>query len=92
MRTKQCEHIGDALCMDVPSIVLEFRKQRAYDTVLIGATERAEARRIRQIDRLDEFAVTDGFATWDDLKSFWAENHPGVTDFKGVLVLWEPLS
>jgi hypothetical protein len=87
MRTKNCFLIGRARCVDVKFIRLEFGGLRAITIDRHAAPDR------------DEFARSDGFANFDEMRTFWCEQHPEVfTDngmlgiFEGVLILWEPLS
>lgn len=78
MRTKQCMLIGRARCTDVKPIALHFDDP----SIWIGQEPRLD---------VDEFARSDGFADgWKDLRAFWARHHPGVTDFTGVIIYWEP--
>lgn len=87
MRTRQCELIGRSLCVGAPPIGIRFAKpHRPVERVEIDGSE------IRFAADLDRFAEGDGFETWGDLRAFWRANHPGVLDFNGVLVRWEPLS
>ena len=37
---------------------------------------------------LDPFAWRDGFADFDEMEAFWAEVHPGINQFRGVLIRW----
>ncbi|WP_042694336.1 hypothetical protein, partial [Azospirillum sp. B506] len=68
--------------------VLPIRLQFGLSpVVLIGGTTAAET-----AAELDDFAQHDGFEDWADLREFWAREHPGITDFVGVLIRWEPRS
>lgn len=84
LRTKGCYLIGRARCIDVVPIQIHFRKRRRSDWV----------RAVIKLDRpsqLDHFARDDGFRDWQELREFWAQEHPGVDDFEGVLITWGPL-
>lgn len=40
---------------------------------------------------MDVFAKLDGFANFDDMATFWREEH-GPETFEGVLIKWEPVN
>lgn len=84
IRTKQCQLIGKAVCMDVHLIRLFFMGDGMVDCDAIGMLKRQS--------HLDQFAQLDGFIDWMELRSFWASNHPGIDRFEGVLIRWMPLS
>lgn len=77
--------IGEAVCSQVGTVMLFF-----------GRHERVRIpRRVfsaRSAIELDAFARKDGFADWQALREFWREHHPGVDDFNGLLVEWEPIT
>lgn len=75
--------IGDAQCTRVRPIRLRFGKT---DTVTLDV-----ASLMGKAPSLDGFARLDGFHSWEELRRFWAKHHPGVTDFRGLLIEWEPL-
>ncbi len=77
-RTKQCEKIGDAICVSVSDIVIMVRKTSL---------------RISLVDpvQLDDFAQVDGFDDAVDMHAFWKAEH-GLGKFEGVLIRWEPLT
>lgn len=82
MRTKSCRLLGKAVCIAVAPVRL-----------MLGSAELVEIGgepNITNADGLDLFAQFDGFRDWADLCAFWAAAHPGVTDFSGVLIRWEP--
>ena len=77
--------IGKARCIDATRIEIGFRRKRRSDWVrnaMDGLLDRP--------DGLDEFARRDGFQDWAELREFWSVAHPGVDDFKGVMIRWEP--
>jgi hypothetical protein len=87
MRSRLCELIGKARCTQTPAIAIRFPKPyRKVESVHVSGGET-----IRGAAALDAFAQSDGFADWQSFREFWAENHPGVLDFGGVMILWEPL-
>jgi hypothetical protein len=88
MRTKQCAKIGDARCVRVRSIRIRFGGD--FDVIEI-AGEEPFGGKASDIHKLDEFSYRDGFRSWDAMLKFWEEEHPGVTDFRGFLIEWEPL-
>lgn len=86
MRTKQCFLIGRARCVETQGISIAFRRRRNSDWLRCA--------RFGKIDRpssLDKFARSDGFHDWQALREFWREEHPGIDDFAGVIIFWEPL-
>lgn len=81
MRTKNCQKIiADPRCTAVRLIRLEI------DTRSLGVE--IEGIRLRGPDIL-KFAVADGFDTVYDMAAFWADHHPDVRNFEGVLIQWE---
>lgn len=87
MRTKNCFLIGEGRCTDTQRITIHFRKRRNSDWMrcaFFGKVDRPDA--------LDRFARSDGFQDWAELRQFWRDNHPGVDDFSGIIIFWEPLS
>lgn len=86
MRTKQCFLIGTALCVGVPPIsIFLARRRAARERVEIGGRGV-----LKTAAALDDFAVSDGFHDWAALREFWAEHHPGITDFDGIMIEWQP--
>ena len=81
MRTKHCRLLGEPACTAVLPVRMNLRAGIVF----------ANDGWIRLPIDLDLFAVADGFRDWDDLLAFWAEQHPGVTDFSGVMIQWKPL-
>ena len=77
MRTRSCKLIMRAPCTKVwpVRILLERRPE------IIDGPEKVE--------NLDAFAVSDGFADFDDMARFWHDNHPEVTRFSGVHLFWD---
>lgn len=86
MRTKQCELIGRARCTDVQAIEIHFRKRRHSDWLRCAKYGKLDCP-----SQLNDFAKSDGFFDWQALREFWRNNHPGVDDFAGVIIFWEPL-
>lgn len=84
MRTKHCKLIGRAECLDVAKITILFNDAdpEAEGIILPG---------FGFPGGLDGFAIADGFASWAELKKFWRENHPGIDDFDGTLIMWGDL-
>lgn len=92
MRTKQCRKIGEARCVSVEGVTLKWSKWPAFMTYDIFETESSRWRRIgnlRPILDKEEFARSDGFASFDDMATFWRKEH-GSETFEGVLIKWEP--
>ena len=77
--------IADVRCTQVRPIRLTFgRKDSVF--LNIGSVVSISP------PTLDAFARRDGFADWQALRDFWRVRHPGVTDFKGVLIEWESIT
>ena len=83
MRTRQCRLIRRARCIDVHPITLLFDDDddEAEGIILPG---------FGFPGGLEGFALSDGFASWAELKAFWRRHHPGIDEFTGRLILWEP--
>ena len=82
MRTRQCRLLGEALCLSVWPIRMALRDDIVF----------ANDGWIRTLDDLDAFARRDGFQDWSQMVAFWADEHPGVDVFEGVLIRWQPLA
>lgn len=81
MRTKQCRKIGDAVCEGAHRFLLNIRDGHCAWS-MPGGTRSAGPH------MMDDFARSDGFADWSDMKAFFAEHHPGVDMFEGILITW----
>lgn len=77
MRTKHCRLLGTAVCNGTMPIVIV----PTTDTIEVGH-ERLPAW------LLDDFARSDGFADWPDMREFWRQHHPEIALFSGDLILW----
>lgn len=88
MRTKQCAQIGVGKCVSSEPIELDLEKGRVLirtdDGAIIHDTSRG-------MGMLDMFARADGFSDWADLVAFWRKEHPGIDQFHGQLIKWEPI-
>ncbi len=90
MRTKNCRRIGVARCVAASSITIWLPTRDQAPRIGIEAMPVDADLRIPS--ELDEFAHFDGFADFSAMADFWRANHPGVTEFTGVLIRWEPLN
>lgn len=81
MRTRQCKLVGRSTCLSVEPVMLNFAD---YGVVKIGD------RVLFSDARMQEFARSDGFASWSDMRDFWRENH-GDDKFEGVIIRWGDL-
>lgn len=92
-RSKDGFLIGRARCVGVDEVHIAFRKARrgARDWVKINGGRPGDGDIFDGVTRLNEFARRDGFETWGHLIEFWLKHHPGVDDFDGLLIRWEPL-
>lgn len=86
MRTKGCFLIGRARCTDVARIHIHFRERRQSDWIQSAVTGKID----RPYD-LSQFAKSDGFESWGHMREFWSREHPGIRDFSGIIIKWEPL-
>ncbi len=80
LRTKHARLIGRATCVANVPVVLGLRAGIVY---FPEATES-----LTSLDDLALFARRDGFASWDDLVTFWGGTHPGLSEFSGRLIQW----
>lgn len=80
MRTKFCTLIGRAICLSVSGITMDLGRPRIQYVDTQGG--------VTTIFDFDRFAQEDGFRDWDDMRAFWAQEHPGITVFDGVLIRW----
>jgi uncharacterized protein YqfB (UPF0267 family) len=79
MRTKQCRLVARKECLAVVSIMLDFRRRIfTLDDASFVGMEPAE---------LDALARFDGFASFDEMASFWTD----VDHFEGWHIRWLPL-
>lgn len=81
MRTKHCRLIAAPTCESVWPVRLDFD---------LATIEHGNGRVFDESD-LDPFAVSDGFADWEDMRAFWERQHPGVRVFSGLLIRWTPI-
>lgn len=79
MRTKHCQLIARATCRDVRPIIIDIDG---------GRIEFASGFSLTTIWGLDDFAATDGFADWSDMRCFWEVEHPILPRFSGVYIRW----
>lgn len=87
MRTRQCFLIGKARCLFSCDITLLFDDDPEMEGVVSPGFGLAQW----GYNSLDAFAQGDGFKDWQELKSFWAAEHPTIREFVGVITFWEPL-
>ncbi len=80
LRTKHCRLIGRAVCVSTCLVVLDLRAGRVYYPDALEP--------LSSDDDLARFARRDGFSSWGDLVAFWRATHPGVDQFRGVLITW----
>lgn len=82
MRTRQCQRLGEAQCVEVLPIRMDL---------IVGLVVAGDGW-IREVRDLHTFANQDGFQDWWELVAFWVAEHPGVDLFEGVLIRWQPLA
>lgn len=78
---------GEATCEAAVSILLNFGSVSRRPFVQIGESG-PNAAIILEPDKLDTFAVSDGFADWQALADFWAETHDNPVEWTGILITW----
>lgn len=96
MRTPRCELVKRTICKSAADIRIVFDGEfylgtrrgvmavaENCDAVFIAGGVEHTTRRA-----LNAFARRDGFRDWNELREFWRHNHPGINDFKGVLIQW----
>ena len=84
MRTKSCAKIiPDQICEDIFNLRFEVTSKGIRDAAF-GLSEPRFA-----IDKIDEFAIEDGFVDGDAMAAFWMDSH-GDGLFEGVLIKWFP--
>lgn len=78
MRTKQCRLLALAKCTHVLPIRIDLAAG-----VISLPTQIYNC----PVSR-DLFAVSDGFADFEDMRAFWNAEHPDAPRFEGVLIRW----
>lgn len=78
MRTRQCRLIMRAPCTETWSISIKLGSR---PEIIRGPDK---------VDDLDRFAVADGFTDFDDMARFWHDEHPDLSTFSGVQLMWDP--
>ncbi len=82
-RSKWCRKIGEAECLSVSSITI------TADSIQIGLVGQIRT----DAEWLNNFSKADGFKSWEEMKSFWIDNHgPDCFPFRGVLIRWKLFS
>lgn len=64
-------------------------KQRFVAPIQVGL--RCYMRRFRHHSCPNRKRRPSGFHDWQAFREFWREEHPGIDDFVGVIIFWEPL-
>lgn len=81
MRTKQCKKIiPDVVCVARKEIEIYVHDHAINGIVIDGKWIEGDSKH--------DFAVLDGFASIDDMHSFWLAHHGGGT-FRGWIIYWE---
>lgn len=78
MRTKKCRKIMDVTCEKVRPIEIRIMGRTIYHIDIDGA----------DLMDLDNFARKDGFTDIGEMSRFWADTHPRLEHFEGVLITW----
>ncbi|MCY1648158.1 hypothetical protein OVA11_14130 [Caulobacter sp. SL161] len=77
--------LGLASCLEARQVILDFDQNRVVldDSIELFAD-----------DDLNTFAIRDGFGArhglqpWEFMGRWWAQTHPDVELFSGVLIVW----
>lgn len=80
MRTTSCRLVARETCCHVFPVVLAFR-QRAVAVSVHGVS--------KPIVDLNAFAIADGFASFDEMTTFWADAAAGTVTKNWIL--WQPI-
>lgn len=95
MRTKHCKLVGRAIVSKVIPVTLQFVDRIVGRAGVEGVTWHNPGNPVfcspLWPKEMNQFARDDGFENWRDMKTFWAEAHPGVDVFEGVLIQWGAL-
>lgn len=83
MRSRDCFKIGEARCVSVTPVSMKIKQHTLFIAV--------DGFPIKS-GHIHDFARADGFAHGEEMLAFWHDEHPGVADFDGVLIKWEPLA
>lgn len=87
MRTRQCRLIGTAVCIDSALIDLYLDEDGPRGACAFIQHGGGDKTTIFPFG-MDRFAIADGFSSWAEMRQFWAETHPGIGLFSGVMVTW----
>lgn len=91
-RRPGAELIGRAVCKAVTPVVLRFvDRGRNEGVTWFWPGDPRFAAAPSHMRELNAFARADGFTGWAQLKAFFADHHPGVDPFEGVLIEWGEL-
>jgi hypothetical protein len=83
MRTKFCKKLKEAICGSVDKITI--RKK----SILIHHPEKSKRLKITEKEKLDRFAVADGFKDFEEMQRWWTLTHgPKCFPFTGQLISW----
>lgn len=90
MRTRSCRLIRRARCRSVLAIALRFGARPLVSLFPLMEKEPGHLARVGErieVVDLDRFAVSDGFADFDDMARFWRDSH-GASRFDGFIIIW----
>ncbi len=78
-RTAHCRLLGAPRCISINPIALDWKAS----VFAVGSI------RLLHAVQLDLFAKEDGFTDLDDMRAFWAAEHPGIEMFLGIHLRWD---
>lgn len=95
MRTRHCKLIGKAIVEKVIPVTLQMVERIPGRAGVEGVTWYHPTGPVfcspLWAKEMNKFARDDGFKNWAEMKAFWAEAHPGLDVFEGVLIQWGAL-
>ncbi len=91
MRTRYCRLVGRARCDRLQRVELDFGSSSpvvVWDAVRADSSVYEAVGAGKPIEAPEAFAISDGFASIEDMARFWRDTH-GVTRWDGFLIGWD---
>jgi hypothetical protein len=80
MRTKHCKKLKDVPCKSVSQVILTKKG------ILVTDLSTLKPVSITELHALNDFAIADGFVSWEEMKLWWTMTHK--LPFTGQLIQW----
>jgi hypothetical protein len=80
MRTKYCKKLKDVVCKSVSQIIVTKKG------ILLTDLSTCKPVAITELHALNDFAIADGFVSWEEMKLWWTMTH--TLPFTGQLIQW----